>query len=459
MGFARSVARSRGYFTVEEKTEMMHFNTDKQTTDDLNIFGKPGGDSVFNIYNHTATRGGSSMLEEMFTYPMADADAINERIRSIQHFSAAETDFPFNSSLFSGAELYLALEDERTRLSHDKETIGDKVRSLIAKDHDYQVISNGVLAVLNILFALKKFLHEGQPGISVLSELGKLLEHEDLTPVMQEAPPKKMAHAAVVRYDDLLRFRCRQTLRLILRHIYILDVYISVAKTARHHQFVFPKVLSREMHTVHLENVYHPLVKNAVPNTLRIMPESNIVFLTGANMAGKSTFMKSLGIAMYVAHIGFPVAAGKMEFSVRDGIYTTINLSDNLSSGSSHFYAEVLRIKKVAQELSQSRNLFIIFDELFRGTNVKDACDATIAITGAFASRHNCMFIVSTHIIEAGEVLKEKYPNIRFTYMPTTMQGNTPVYSYQLRPGITEDRHGMVIINNEGILDIIRKTK
>lgn len=434
----------------------MHFNTDKQTIDDLNIFGKPGGDSVFTIYNHTSTRGGSSMLEEMFRYPLADADAINERLRSIQHFSDSGIDFPFNSSWFSGTELYLAMEDERTRLSHERETIGDKVRSFIAKDHDYQVISNGILATLDILFALQKFLRQGQPGIGVLSELGKLLAHEDLAPVMQEVPPKKLTHASAVRYDDLLRFRCRQTLRLIMRHIYMLDVYISVARTARHHQFVFPKVLNREMHTVHLENVYHPLVKNAVPNTLSITPESNIVFLTGANMAGKSTFMKSLGIAMYVAHIGFPVAAGKMEFSVRDGIYTTINLSDNLSSGSSHFYAEVLRIKKVAQELSQSRNLFIIFDELFRGTNVKDACDATIAITGAFASRKNCMFIVSTHIIEAGEVLKEKFPNIYFTYMPTTMEGNKPVYSYQLTPGITADRHGMIIINNEGILDIIR---
>lgn len=396
------------------------------------------------------------MLEEMFRYPLADADAINDRIRSIQHFSASATEFPFNSSWFSGAELYLSLEDERTRLSHEKETLGDKVRSLIARDHDYQVISNGVVAMLDILFALKKFLWQDPAGIGVLTELRRLLENEDLLPVMQENVPKKMTHAAAVRYDDLLRFRCRKTLGLIMRHIYTLDVYISVAKTARRHQFAFPKVLDKELHTVHLENVYHPLVKNAVPNTLHITPESNIIFLTGANMAGKSTFMKSLGIAMYVAHIGFPVAAGKMEFSVRDGIYTTINLSDNLSSGSSHFYAEVLRIKKVAQELGQSRNLFIIFDELFRGTNVKDACDATIAITGAFASRKNCMFIVSTHIIEAGEVLKGKHPNIYFTYMPTTMQGNKPVYSYQLTPGITEDRHGMVIINNEGILDIIR---
>ncbi len=72
-------------------------------------------------------------------------------------------------------------------------------------------------------------------------------------------------------------------------------------------------------------------------------------FLTGANMAGKSTFIKPLGIAMYLGHMGFPVPASRMEFAVRDGIFTTINLPDNLSRGASHFYAEVLRIKNVAE--------------------------------------------------------------------------------------------------------------
>src|ERR1700754_4537716 len=107
--------------------------------------------------------------------------------------------------------------------------------------------------------------------------------------------------------------------------------------------------------------------------------------------------------------MGFPVAAARMEFSVRDGIFTTINLPDDLSLGYSHFYAEVLRVKKVATQLSMGKNLFIIFDELFRGTNVKDACEATVAITAAFAQKRNCMFVVSTHIIEAGEILREKW--------------------------------------------------
>ena len=157
-------------------------------------------------------------------------------------------------------------------------------------------------------------------------------------------------------------------------------------------------------------------MKNAVPNSIHVTTDSNIIFLTGANMAGKSTFMKSLSIAMFLAHAGFPVAAKKMEFAVLDGVYTTINLPDNLGMGASHFYAEVLRVKKMAQELSLKKDLFIVFDELFRGTNVKDAYEATIAITTAFAKKRKSIFVISTHIIEAGDVLKEKCSNISFVY-------------------------------------------
>jgi DNA mismatch repair ATPase MutS len=166
--------------------------------------------------------------------------------------------------------------------------------------------------------------------------------------------------------------------------------------------------------------------------------------------------MKSLSIALYMAHMGFPVAAKQMQFSVLDGMFTTINLPDNLGMGASHFYVEVLRIKKIALELKQGKNLFVLFDEMFRGTNVKDACEATIAFTEAFAGKRNSQFVISTHIIEAGEVLQKKCDNINFVYLPTIMDGNKPVYTYSLKQGLTADRHGMVIVKNEGILEILK---
>lgn len=439
----------------------MSFNTDKQTLDDLNIVGKPGKDSIYTIFNQTQTRGGAGILEQMFLYPMSDITAINNRLNIIQYFSTSGISFPFSSSLFDSAELYLEMDDERTRLTREQGTIGGKIKQLIAEDHQYKIISNGVNAITTILHTLQDLIHQihhkasQTPYASVLQEMTQLLGDPGLAPVMQERPKSKWNREQTVQFDDLLRFKSRKPLQRLLYHIYHLDVYINVGKVAAKNGYIFPEALSKEQHTIHLEGLFHPMVKNAVPNTLSITPDSNIIFLTGANMAGKSTFMKSLGIALFLAHMGFPVAARKMSFSVRDGIYTTINLSDNLATGSSHFYAEVLRVKKVAQELSASKNLFIIFDELFRGTNVKDACEATIAITQAFAQKQNCMFVVSTHIIEAGEVLKKRCRNIHFTYLPTIMKENKPVYTYTLAEGITADRHGMVIINNEGILDII----
>jgi DNA mismatch repair protein MutS len=409
----------------------MHFSTDKQTLEDLNIFGKEG---IYSLFNRTATRGGAAMLEEMFRHPLSDPDAINGRSRSIQYYVSTKATFPFQPDLFDIAELYLSNTDERTKLSVQEHTLGQKLSHLVAEDTAYKNIHKGVTALTEILRKTENTLRD-------------------------EFSESKLSYAKVAAYDKLLRFRYREQIKKILSDIYQMDVYMTVAKVATDNQFRFATALPASMHAVRLAGVYHPLLPNAVTNTVLISADSNVLFLTGANMAGKSTFMKTLGIALFLAHMGFPVAAKEMEFSVLDGIYTTINLADNLSMGASHFYAEVLRIKKVAKELSLSKNLFIIFDELFRGTNVKDAYEATIAITAAFAKKKNCMFVVSTHIMEAGEVLKEQSDNINFVYLPTVMRGNIPVYTYTLEPGITADRHGMIIINNEGILDILKNGK
>jgi DNA mismatch repair ATPase MutS len=145
-----------------------------------------------------------------------------------------------------------------------------------------------------------------------------------------------------------------------------------------------------------------------------------------------------------------------MTFSVRDGIYTSINVPDNLALGYSHFYAEVLRVKEVAEEVSGGRDLVVIFDELFKGTNVKDAYDATLAVTELFSAYRNCLFIISTHIIEVGKTLQQRCDNLQFAFLPTVMEGNVPRYPYKMEKGITTDRHGMMIIENEGILEILR---
>jgi DNA mismatch repair protein MutS len=450
----------------------MGFITDNQTLEDLKLLGKRSDDSVRTIFDRTHSRGGAELLEELFHYPLSDAAAIRHRTGIIQYFAASGTAFPFESELFDLAEQYLANADERTRLSREGHTLGSRFTQLIGADTEYMNLYKGVMAVLKILHTLRLFLGSGEadepagaagdtPYSVERDTLLALLNDAALEGLMKEPVTKhgadKLPYEKVADYDGLLRFRHREALQRILRHIYYLDVYISVARVASERGFVFAEVLPGEQRTIRMEGLYHPLLKNPVPNTLEMTAESNVLFLTGANMAGKSTFMKALGISLFLAHMGFPVPARKAVFSVFDGIYSTINLPDNLGMGASHFYAEVLRVKKVARDLSLSRNLFVLFDEMFRGTNVKDAYEATVAIVAAFAQKRGSFFVISTHITEAGEVLRERCGNIGFRYLPTRMEGSLPVYTYTLEEGITADRHGMVIVKNEGILDILNE--
>jgi len=443
----------------------MLFTTDKQTQEDLNIYGKQGTDSILSLFNRTLTVNGSKLLEEMFMHPLSDAIAINGRSEKINYLKTIKAVFPFSSELFDQIEQYLANTDERTKLSGEKPSLEKKLTSLVVVDADYKLITGGISALIEITQQLNSLVKNtlllaGSPFKTDddTTRLYALLSAEPINLLLQENPKQKLRHEKLAAYDAVLRFRHRETVRQILKYVYKLDVYISIAKVAAERNMVFGKALAKEKQVISIDRFYHPQLKNAVANSIHINPNSNVIFLTGANMAGKSTFMKSLGIAMYLAHMGLPVAAKKMEFAVLDGIYTTINLPDNLGIGVSHFYAEVLRIKKIAKELSSGRNIFVIFDELFRGTNVKDAYEATIAITTAFAKKQKSVFVISTHIIETAGVLKSQ-ANISFKYLPTRMNQNKPEYTYTLEEGITDDRHGMIIINNERILELLKKRK
>jgi len=426
----------------------MVLHTDEQTIDDLGIFGQRNGSGIYDLYNRTHTRGGEAVLKELFLHPLSDKAAINRRSSIIEYFAHLKMAFPFPADVIDMTEKYLRDPGERTKHSRHQSTLGEKE------------IQHGVLAVIALIQHSREFIEtKAVKGIAAYAQereaISLLIADPAFEPALREKGKGKLSYSAIAAYDTLFRVRERPKLEQLLGQIYYLDVYLSVAKVAVDMKLIFPKALEKEGCVLQLEGVYHPELKNPVSNTLLMAPGQHVIFLTGANMAGKSTFLRSVSTAVYVAHMGFPVAATSMEFSVMDGIYTTINLPDNLGIGASHFYAEVLRVKKVAAELNRGLSLFILFDELFRGTNVKDAHEATVAITNAFAGKKTSIFIISSHIVEAGVQLQQR-GNIGFYYLPTRMNGHQPEYTYTLKQGITDDRHGMIIIRNEGILDILK---
>ncbi len=446
----------------------MAFKADSQTINDLNLIGDNKGNDIYSLFNRTRTRGGAAILKDMFLYPLSRADEINSRVNSIKYFRSKGFLFPFRNDLFDTIDFYLGNIDDRTRLSVHQDNLQRRFNNVIGSDTDYRQIKKGVTSTLEFLSEMRSFISKIESDLSTLSLPDSF--HKDLQAItalfsrpemffvnsLTDKQIKSVSYSRVAEYDQLFRFTFRKDILKLLYYAYELDVYIAVADASKDLNFSFAQINEDDSNLIELKGVYHPLVPKAIPNDITITEENNMVFLTGANMAGKSTFMKTFSIAVYLAHIGFPVPARSMRFSVQDGMFTTINLSDNLNLGFSHFYAEVLRVKRVAESVKGNDRLIVVFDELFRGTNVKDAYDATVAVANAFAGKRKSTFIISTHIIEAGEELKKLRDNIKFLYLPTEMDGTRPVYTYRLREGITNDRHGMLIIQNENILDILR---
>lgn len=437
----------------------MSFIADKQTLDDLSLLGKFNPASVFSLFNQVKTRGAEKLLDDMFLHPLSDADSINNRSGMFRYFGDHPFDFPFNGRLLERMETYLDEGNEGSYLLALWKIGKKRMAEILVRDEAYQLEVSGIHSSIRVLKTcialLQQLQKEGRDQDGPWRSWTALVSEVAKDARLKELPEDDRSLMEHVRLHHLLTGVYRRQLKALLALIYELDVYMAVASVAKSGNFSYATALPKERNIMEATGVRHPWLDKAVTNTLSFRGDNNVMFLTGANMAGKSTLMKSAGILIYLAHMGFPVAATDMRFSVLDGIYSSVNVPDDLNKGYSHFYAEVLRVKKVAEEVADGKSLFIIFDELFKGTNVKDAYDATLAVTTAFAGFSNCFFVISTHIFEVGHALMEKESTIRFEFLPTVMKNSVPQYTYRLQSGITADRQGMIIIENEGILDML----
>ena len=127
---------------------------------------------------------------------------------------------------------------------------------------------------------------------------------------------------------------------------------------------------------------------------------------------------------------------------------------NNIIKGESYFFNEVQRIKNTVVKISNGKKWLILIDELFKGTNVEDAMRCSTVVIEGLLKMKNGLFILSTHLYEIAENLKQ-YPNIFFYYFETNIEDGRLVFNYSLKPGISEDRLGYLILKNEGVVDLL----
>lgn len=440
---------------------MASFEIDRQTLDDLGIFKAVGnGEPVRSFFDHLQTIGGQKKLTQMMETPSADIGVLNSRRDCIKYFYDNPLSFDIDRRDLDFIEHYLSFGAKVLNSNYIDATLKG-LNYKFQPDNNYYVITHGINDIFKLLrstWAVYKELsgRERPKHIQVLlGTLEAFFSTRAIEKFIDSAGDKAPNYLQVAYYDQLFRKAERAGLKSVLEVVYELDLYLALAKAAEINNFCFPEYCADSTH-VDISGLYHPGIKNAVGNSIVIDRNRNVVFLTGANMAGKSSFLKALALSVYLAHIGFPVPALGMKTAVFDGLITTINLSDNIGSGYSHYYSEIKRLKETAQKILERDNLFIIFDELFRGTNVKDAYDASLATIGGLSAIKNSVFLISTHIVEVAAELTH-LPNISYQYFAARMDNGRPVFEYKLMEGISSETLGFFIFQNEGILEILEK--
>ena len=234
-----------------------------------------------------------------------------------------------------------------------------------------------------------------------------------------------------------------------------MDAYQSLARVFVAEDLCFPNFTTAATAYIEATGCYHPLLETPTPYNISLEKDSNFLFLTGANMAGKSTFIKAVGISVYLAHLGMGVPAKTMELTLFDGLLSNINVMDNIIKGESYFYNEVKRIKNTIEKINDGKNWLILIDELFKGTNVEDAMKCSTAVIEGLRKIKPSLFILSTHLYEIGANLKQ-YANIQFKYFETNVDDGELVFNYQLKEGISDDRLGYLILKREGVVDLLQ---
>ncbi|MCT8977050.1 DNA mismatch repair protein [Clostridium sp. CX1] len=197
------------------------------------------------------------------------------------------------------------------------------------------------------------------------------------------------------------------------------------------------------------KNIGHPLItKNRVCNDLKIDNTESILLITGSNMSGKSTLLRTIGINLVLAYAGAPVCAEAFCCSIMN-IYTCMRISDNLEENISSFYAELLRIRKLIDATKEKEPVFFLLDEIFRGTNSKDRHTGARVLIEKL-SRENALGMVSTHDLELADI-EEKNRKVRNYHFREYYKNNEIYFDYKLRLGVSTTRNAIYLMRMAGI--------
>jgi DNA mismatch repair ATPase MutS len=434
-------------------------DTDRTTLYDLAVFQRDEEFSIFHKLNFTRTVGGRERLKHIFNSSLKDITSIKNVQKTLQLILQKKDEWPFmisNGSVMVIHKFYESILDKIP--ARPTPSSAYLYKMFHASDYSLAKYSTGHAFdfIKGIQKIISVFLKDDAPENlkRVLQKASVLIERNQLDIISSHEKMSDLSMSDMLGLAYYVRYHFKQNFEELIDIYFQLDAWYGMAMAVKEFNLVFPEFIESQKPELQVKNLYHILLNDPVAYDIELDQQNNFIFLTGANMGGKSTFIKAVGGAVFLAHTGMGVPAKSMKLSLFDGLLSNINVEDNVVKGESYFYNEVQRIKNTIIKINDGRKWLILIDELFKGTNVQDAIKCSTVVIEGLIKIKSSLFILSTHLYEIGEALK-KYPNINFKYFETAIEDEQLLFNYNLKDGISNDRIGYLILKREKVIELL----
>ncbi len=331
-----------------------------------------------------------------------------------------------------------------SKMVDELEVLGDSIKLVEKKD----------FKALLLVQMKQQFLQKNNTASGSLKELKTILERLDL----------RYNPVVFIPLAILLQWDLRQLLLLekwkkrhhenALHWFDMLAQFEALSSIAtlsfNHPQWCFP-IFTKTHFFIEGKQIGHPLINVAkrVDNDIYINNSGEIMLITGSNMAGKSTYLRSIGINTVLAMAGAPVCAESFSLSPVQ-IISSMRIADNLEESTSTFYAELKKLKTVIDLVNDGAPVFILLDEILRGTNSLDRHTGSVALLKQLI-RKQAAAIIATHDVELAK-LKETYPaNILNYHFDAQVSNDELYFDYKLKTGVCESLNASILMKKIGI--------
>ncbi|HEY7173031.1 MAG TPA: hypothetical protein VH417_19395 [Vicinamibacterales bacterium] len=428
---------------------------DSATLQDLEVVPTPAarGTTLWSLIDRTRSRVGGDALRKRLLNPPHTTEAILALQRAHQAISAESNAYrlALDAAAADQVERYLGMT---WQLPGDMPPMA-RFRAWYRQY--LQELERGRTSVASLLQSavdLRGRLARADPLL--LRELG-----DSIADLVQDAAVRELHRlgsygnsASNLRFDQVARERASTKLADLLQVVGQLEALWSVGAATLEHGWSYPRLSSQ----LRVTELVHPFLgRTAVSNDLHLDPRVRVCFVTGPNMAGKSTFLKATALSLLLAHLGSGVPAASMEFAPVGTLFSSVQIADSLSAGESFYLAEVRRIGALAAALEDHGSAVAVVDEPFRGTNVHDAAEATLAVITRLAAHPAALVFVASHVAEVVPAILDD-PRIALLNFAADVAGDRPRFDYRLREGVSDQRLGMTLLRQEGVLDRLERS-